>query len=225
LLVRTWNVFHGRTFPESRSVQLERMVRLATIDAPDVVALQEVPLWALTRLAGWSGMTALGAVAKRGLLGPLARPMQAFAPRLFRSPFTGQANAVLLGRRVRAVGEPRTVVLNPGAAGERRVVHTVEVEAGERRIVVANLHASADRGQTRRAAEAMDGVARAVLCGDFNLECHAVSGFSEPIDGIDQILVKGLEFECPPAPWPEERRRLDDGRLLSDHAPVEAVIA
>ena len=48
-------------------------------------------------------------------------------------------------------------------------------------------------------------------------------GFSEPIDGIDQALVRGLEFERGPEAWPEARRRVG-GELLSDHAPVEAVI-
>ena len=49
-------------------------------------------------------------------------------------------------------------------------------------------------------------------------------GFTEPIDGIDQILARGLAVEQGPAAWPEERRRVD-GAVLSDHAPVEAVIA
>ena len=33
-----------------------------------------------------------------------------------------------------------------------------------------------------------------------------------------------LALERGPEPWPEARRSLD-GRVLSDHAPVEAVIA
>ena len=50
LVIRTWNLYHGRTHPKSGRTYLERMVRLASIDAPDVVALQEVPLWALGRM-------------------------------------------------------------------------------------------------------------------------------------------------------------------------------
>ena len=68
------------------------------------------------------------------------------------------------------------------------------------------------------------GAERCVLCGDFNLRRHAVDGFSAPIDGIDQVLARGLEVEEGPRAWPEERRRFGDG-VLSDHAPVEAVIA
>jgi hypothetical protein len=52
----------------------------------------------------------------------------------------------------------------------------------------------------------------------------AVPKFTPPIDGIDQILARGLEFARPPAPWPESRRRVD-GSLLSDHALVEAEVA
>ena len=37
--------------------------------------------------------------------------------------------------------------------------------------------------------------------------------------GIDHILVRGLDAS-PPVRWPDERR-LHEGRLLSDHAPVE----
>jgi endonuclease/exonuclease/phosphatase family metal-dependent hydrolase len=72
-----------------------------------------------------------------------------------------------------------------------------------------------------------------ILAGDFNtvlgesttLEQLASRewGFSEPIPGLDQILVRGAEASRP-RPWPEERRRLR-GRLLSDHAPVETAIA
>jgi endonuclease/exonuclease/phosphatase family metal-dependent hydrolase len=52
-----------------------------------------------------------------------------------------------------------------------------------------------------------------------------VQTFSPPLSGgIDQILVRGAGFARAPHRWPKERRRVD-GRLLSDHAPVEAVLA
>ena len=45
-------------------------------------------------------------------------------------------------------------------------------------------------------------------------------GFSQPLAGsIDQILVRNAPSTHPEA-WPVERRRVD-GRLFSDHAPVE----
>ncbi len=69
LVVRTWNVFHGNADPPERRAFLERMVQLISADAPDLVCLQEVPVWALARLGEWSGMSAFGAVAARPRLG------------------------------------------------------------------------------------------------------------------------------------------------------------
>jgi endonuclease/exonuclease/phosphatase family metal-dependent hydrolase len=70
-----------------------------------------------------------------------------------------------------------------------------------------------------------------VLAGDFNVPASRSAtqadlagtewGFSKPVtEGIDQVLVRGAAVESIDR-WPRERRRLA-GRLLSDHAPVEA---
>ena len=129
------------------------------------------------------------------------------------------------------------VVLNPGLSrsdwlvrgGQRRVCHTLELDTPGGRLVVANLHASnsPDRrlvgAEIRRAAAFLAGAERCVLCGDFNVRRHTVPGFTEPIGGIDQILVRGLDLERGPDAWAEERRTVD-GIVLSDHAPVEAVV-
>ena len=123
---------------------------------------------------------------------------------------------------------------------ERRVCHAVRLQRGDETIVVGNLHATglADRrvpdAELLRAAVFVDGMAKpgepVLLCGDFNVSAHssrtladltaAEWGFSGPTPtGIDHILVRGLEA-APPLRWPVERR-LHEGRLLSDHAPVE----
>ena len=112
LVIRTWNLYHGRTHPKTGRTYLEQMVRLVTHDAPDVVALQEVPLWALGRLEGWSGMRAVWAIAVPNLLGPVARFVADLDPARVRFALAGQANAILLNRRFE-VGEERTLVLNP----------------------------------------------------------------------------------------------------------------
>ena len=97
MLVRTWNVFHGNAKPPERRAFLEEMVRLAVADEPDVVCLQEVPPWALARLAEWSGYVAVGAVAARPSVGPLpstpaiGEALTALNNGLFRSLFAGQA--------------------------------------------------------------------------------------------------------------------------------------
>lgn len=230
LVVRSWNVFHGRTFPESRRTHLERMVRLVSAGA-DVVALQEVPLWALPKLERWSGMAARWARAMPALYGPLGRAAAAFDPVRFRSQATGQANALLLRRELRITGQ-RMRILNPELGPvdrllrwrQRRVCHAVEVEADARDLAVVNAHTDPDPVQIARAVTLVADVDRCILCGDFNVSAHELAGFSAPSEGIDQILVRGLELAEPPARWEDERRRFGR-RLLSDHAPIEAVIA
>ena len=262
LLVRTWNVFHGNAKPAERRGFLEQAVRLATADRPDVLCLQEVPAWALSRLAGWSGMRSFGAVAARPLLGSaeLGRVITELNHGLLRSAVTGQANAILLGDALRSVGQG-SIVLNPRGfrrarareleldwpvrlawAKERRVCHAVRVEVEGRLLTVANLHASSvkDRrcqdAELLRAAVFADSFAEPadalVLAGDFNVVAPGSAtleklsgpewGFSPPIHGLDQVLVRGASVATPQR-WPEERRRVE-GRLLSDHAPVEARI-
>jgi endonuclease/exonuclease/phosphatase family metal-dependent hydrolase len=189
--------------PPERAAFLAEMVRLATADRPDVLGLQELPVWALERLEDWSGMTAVTAVARRPMLGPfpgnaeLGRLVTDLDHGLFRSAFTGQANAVLLAPSLQVL-ERREVVLNPygfrrvqarrlGLAvvprlvwsKERRVCQVVRVRRDESTVVLANLHASGNHdkripdAELLRAAVFVDGVAEpdepAVLAGDFNI--------------------------------------------------------
>ena len=127
---------------------------------------------------------------------------------------------------------------------ERRVCHAVRVQDGDRTLLIGNLHATgfADKlvpdAELLRAAVFVDGMARpgepVLLCGDFNLSVansrtladlvEPEWGFCGPTPtGIDHILARGLEAS-PPVRWPAERRRRE-GRLLSDHAPVERLVA
>src|SRR5687768_4386166 len=117
LLVRSWNVFHGNTSPPRGGERMREMVELITEGAPDVVCLQEVPPWALERLAEGSGMTAAGGIARSPCFGPLpvsvqvGRILNDINRPLARGFFEGQANATLVGPRVRLV-ESRSLVLN-----------------------------------------------------------------------------------------------------------------
>jgi endonuclease/exonuclease/phosphatase family metal-dependent hydrolase len=207
------------------------MIRLVTEDGPDVVALQEVPVWALRSLERWSGMRARWLRTMPALFGPLGRIAASLDPIRFRSAATGQANAILVHRRY-ALGAHRTLVLNPDLSWRarllrwehRRACQSLEVKLALGDVVVGNVHAAPDREHVRRAGEFFADAERCILCGDFNLRRFELAGFSAPIEGLDQILVRGLEFQEPPLPWPEDRRRLESA-LLSDHAPVEAVIA
>jgi endonuclease/exonuclease/phosphatase family metal-dependent hydrolase len=208
------------------------MIRLATADDPDVLCLQELPLWALPRLERWSsGMIARWAVARRPWLPPrLGGWITRLNQGLLRSAISGQANAILL-RPPLAVREHRERQISEGRR-ERRVCHVVRAE----RLVVGNLHASGDArhrdaaaGEIRRAVALLDEVVRdgdvSVLAGDFNLrrtELPQLPGWSELGPGIDHVLVRGAAA-APLAVWPEERRA-HGGRLLSDHAPVETTV-
>ena len=228
VLVRTWNVFHGNADPPERRAYLEEMVRLATADRPGVACLQELPVWALSHLAEWSGMTAVGAVASRPLLGSarLGRVLTELHHGLLRSAFTGQALATLVSPRMRVL-EERSVVVSDRGEGERRICQTLRV-AGLG--VVANVHVTSDHAgdQLRRAVDlVLEQEPPTILCGDFNLvpggggiyERLRAAGFSEPAPGIDQVLVRGAPSTVPFV-WPGDRRVVN-GRRLSDHAPVE----
>ena len=195
LLVRTWNVFHGNTSPPERRGYLEEMVQLASEDGPDVLCLQELPVWALQRIDDWSGMRSFGAVAARPLLGSaeLGRAITELNHGLFRSAFTGQANAILMRTELRPLATD-SIVLNPPGfrrrvarelgldaklrlswAKERRVCQAVRTDA----LTVANLHGSSlhdwriPDAELMRAAVFADSVAEPddvlVLAGDFNV--------------------------------------------------------
>ena len=125
-------------------------------------------------------------------------------------------------------------------ASERRVCQVLRVRRGEGTIVLANMHVTGhvDKripdAELLRAAVFVDGFAQPgepiLLCGDFNLSLRnsrtlpdlmsaewGLSGASPT--GIDHILVRGLPAG-PPLIWPVERRTRN-GRVLSDHAPVD----
>jgi Endonuclease/Exonuclease/phosphatase family len=129
---------------------------------------------------------------------------------------------------------------------ERRVVQTVRARMRDgSTVLIANLHATSYPADQRladaellRAAVFVDGLAQpgdvVLLVGDFNVPAARSAtqadltseewGFSGPLaEGIDQILVRGASVDGLMR-WPRERRRID-GRVLSDHTPVEARVA
>jgi endonuclease/exonuclease/phosphatase family metal-dependent hydrolase len=213
MLVRTWNLFHGNAAPPERRAFLRSMIELVTRDRPEVVCLQELPVWALPDLEHWSGMHATGAVARRPLLPFGARAVTGLHHGLLRSAVTGEADAILTREPARDLG-----VHVVGEAKLRRIAQAVEI-AG---VTVVNFHIDGDRTQFDRVvALARE---RAIVAGDANLVSPVAEGFSPPLAGsIDQILVRGLELRDGPSAWPLEQRAVD-GRVLSDHAPVEAVV-
>ena len=198
LLVRTWNVFHGRTVPPGRNAFLRDAVELVVEDEPDLVCLQEVPLWGVERLATWSRMAVVAATTRRSLPLPFggARRLTDLHHRGLRSLLTGQANAVLLGRRLEVLRHDH-LVLNDRAFRRRfarehglprsetrawgrepRVAQRLRLAARAWTLVLVNLHAShlrdgrlADAEILRAAAYGAELAARddaIVLAGDFN---------------------------------------------------------
>jgi endonuclease/exonuclease/phosphatase family metal-dependent hydrolase len=202
------------------------MIELVCRDRPGVVCLQELPVWGLERLEGWSGMQVFPAVARRprvpGRIGP---PVTRLYHGFFRSALVGQANAILVAPELEAEDLGLLQISHRGL--EPRVVQAVRVAD---RLVVANLHASTDlvaaRAELERARSYAEGLARpgeaVVLAGDLNLVSPHLAGYSEPTSGIDHVLVRGAPASDALV-WPPERRERS-GRLLSDHAPVEVTV-
>ncbi len=223
MLIRSWNVYHGRSCPPGRRGYVEAAVRLVATGRPEVVCLQELPLWSVPRLAGWTGMQAFAARTRRAPLGARAgRTITSVHYAALRSAFTGQANAILVASGHTAENLGSRTLSDPRE--HPRVCQAVRIDD---RFVVANIHASphAARRHVDRALEWLDGLLREgeplVLAGDFNASLE-LPGFSAPHGGIDDVLVRGAEasrFEV----WPAERRR-QNGVVLSDHAPVELTL-
>jgi len=230
LVVRSWNVFHGNADPPRRKGYLRRMLELASGDTPDVLCLQEVPVWALPRIDDWAGMQGFGAVTRPPLwLGPLSSWLTRLHQGLFRSGLAGQANAVLVAARHHATDMGHARISDAGR--ERRVAQAVRLD--DVGVVVGNLNASNEfrdaavpgaeleraRSFVEERAQAGDAV---VLAGDFNLRRPELEGFSGPGEGIDHVLVRGATAG-PVVAWERERRTVD-GVVLSDHAPVDCVV-
>ena len=198
MLIRSWNLFHGNTVPPQRRAYLDEMIRLATADDPDVLCVQEVPAWALSRFT-------VGDVAARPALGPvpISRSIGGRLTDLnhgkLRSLFAGQGNAIRLSERLRLL-DHRVLTLNSlpfrrrqarslhldlvarfAWAKERRIVQALRVAAQDgQELVVANLHCTSYRLDQRlaeaellRAAWFAVSIARpedvVVLAGDFNV--------------------------------------------------------
>jgi endonuclease/exonuclease/phosphatase family metal-dependent hydrolase len=173
---------------------------------------------------------------------------------LFRSAFTGQANAILVRAGLRVL-ETDSIVLNPPAfrrrigrelrldrgrslrwAKERRVCHAVRTEE----LTVANLHGSAVHdwrvadAELLRAATFADAFAEPedvlVVAGDLNV-------IRERSSTLAELAAWGF---TKPIAWIDQvlvrgaksghahrwpdERRRVHGKLLSDHAPVEVTI-
>jgi endonuclease/exonuclease/phosphatase family metal-dependent hydrolase len=186
VLIRSWNLFHGRTVPSGKRRYFEAMVRLVCEGGPAIVALQEIAVGTLRRLEAWSGYAPYGDVAAFARLPPpLGTLVTDLDPNRLRSAIEGQANAILVAPGLR-VTDHRMLVLNPRPfrkrvaeelglgvvarvvwARERRICQAVRVHLHDgRTAVVGTQHATSYRrdphladAELLRAATFLDGLA------------------------------------------------------------------
>jgi endonuclease/exonuclease/phosphatase family metal-dependent hydrolase len=236
VVIRTWNLFHGNTYPPGRKRYVEEMVRLITEGEPDAVCLQEVPPWSLGRLGRWSGMHVFGETAARPMIGPipvtaeLGRHLTDLNPGLFRSAFEGQANAILVRRTILA---RHVLTLNPLGFRLRTarrlklpLLRQLDWAKERRQAIAVRLEAEVERAAQWAGRLAGDNLC--VVAGDLNVDTKRsqvfglLAGFSAAGPGVDHVLVRAAEVSEYDQ-WPRERRQLR-GLLLSDHAPVEVRI-
>ncbi|HEX5924325.1 MAG TPA: endonuclease/exonuclease/phosphatase family protein [Baekduia sp.] len=213
--VLTWNLFHGRSVPDTKHALLEEFTDKISGWNWDVALLQEVPPWwppALARAADAEQRTVL---TSRNALLPVRRWIAERRPDLIKAN-GGGANAILVrGDRIAA-----HTALRLRLWPERRMLHAVHLaDAG---IWLANVHATANpkplaRADMVRCGETLArwaGAAPALLGGDANVPDPTVPGFSD-VGGhrIDRFFIRGAPAVVTPARTLER-----DG--LSDHAPV-----
>ncbi|MEY2532183.1 MAG: hypothetical protein QOF29_93 [bacterium] len=219
LRIVTWNLFHGRSVPETRrSLLPEFSARLAGYPW-DVALLQEVPPWWPAELARASGASARMALTSRNLLLPLRGLIAERRPDLLGS-WGGVANAIL----VRGQGMREHRVQRLRLTPERRVAHGVRLDDGT---WITNLHGQAHAERLARtdldlaAAVTLAWAAGAptVLGGDLNLRGTPTANGFEHVAGhsVDHILTRGMHA----TDRPHTLRR----EALSDHAPLTVTVA
>jgi len=261
LQVRTWNIAHGRDVPPSgeshghvRRKHLRQMAHMMTEEHPDVVLLQEVPVWAgdLLREATGMGITVAPAYGAHVPFVHVPLPLAVGAtlgralPDLVRTQIEGQANAVLYGPELLLVSARRALINERHRLrGEPRIVQLVRLRHRRlgREFVVGNVHA--DHGENRQQLERAGYLtaqfargAPAVLGGDLNATLHSPAlralkarGWKEDSSdvAIDHVLVRDFEIDWAATRWLPGRRDYsvngDRPLRLSDHDPVDAVIS
>jgi endonuclease/exonuclease/phosphatase family metal-dependent hydrolase len=216
--VLTWNLFHGRSVPDTPRELLAEFAATLAGWAWDVALLQEVPPWWPPALGAASGALAFRAPTSRNQLPALRRALATRRPDLMRSA-GGGANAILVRDHRVLEHRRRRMALWP----ERRVLHAVRRDDG---LWIANLHASAHdaaRAERELAASAAvlrrwTGAAPVLIGADCNTRRPRLPGFTHAGGHVlDHVFARGLE-PVGPAELPERGG-------LSDHVPVLVALA
>lgn len=238
--VLTWNLFHGRSLPETpRSLLPEFSAALAGWEW-DIALLQEVPPWWAPPLARAAGADwARTVLTSRNLLLPLRRAIATRRPDLLKSN-GGGANAVLVRTGAGVVVDHRRTTLTRWP--ERRVAQAVTLRGGAaaeltagRTLWVANLHASQAipvaraRADGRRAADWLLGLSAggaSILGGDLNDREPTLSPLRVVASrSVDHVLA-GPGLTGAGDGHTLRRARSVDGltRRLSDHPPLRVTV-
>jgi endonuclease/exonuclease/phosphatase family metal-dependent hydrolase len=218
LRVLTWNLFHGRSVPETRHSLLDAFAATLAGFEWDVALLQEVPPWWPVPLARAAGASERMALTSRNVLPALQELIAERRPDLLKS-WGGGCNAILV--RGQAIREHRIAVLT--LLPERRVAHGVRLADG---MWVTNLHATAhvepsaqrDLGRAAVVTTGWAAGAPTVLGGDLNLRGTPTAPGYEHLAGhvVDHVLGRDLRVV--------ERGRTVPRGTLSDHAPLTLVV-
>lgn len=219
LRVLTWNLFHGRSVPPTpRSLLAEFTEQLAGYEW-DVALLQEVLPWWPPLLGRAARASMRMALTSRNVAPAIQHRVAPPRPHLLKS-WSGGSNAILV--RGQAIREHRIERLR--AWPERRVAHGVLLEDGT---WVTNLHAQVHRNQ--RAQADLDRAAAVttfwaagaptLLGGDLNLKGTPTAFGYRHLAGhwVDHVLGRGFTVV--------ERGRALPHKPLSDHAPMDVVVA
>lgn len=240
--VLTWNLFHGRSIPETpRSLLPEFAAALAGWEW-DVALLQEVPPWWPPPLARAAGADhARTALTSRNRFLSLRRLIADRRPDLIKSN-GGGANAILVRASAGVLVDHRrhTLTLRP----ERRVAHAVALRGGAAGALtgsdatplwIGNLHASEADPLPRARADGARAVAwlaataagtPAILGGDFNDRAPEHPGLRAVASrSVDHVLVPtGIEAVAKAHTFKRARRIDDATRRLSDHPPLTVTL-
>jgi endonuclease/exonuclease/phosphatase family metal-dependent hydrolase len=261
LHVRTWNIAHGVDirpredgYGHVRRKHLEAMAERMIEDRPDVILLQEVPVWAggLLRQRTGMGVTLAPAYGAHVPFLHVPLPLAVGAalgralPDLVRTQFEGQANALLYGAQLLLVSARRAQINEQRRLrGEPRVAQLVRLRhrAAGREFAVANVHADPgdNRQQLERAGFLLEQFARGapmILAGDLNVgprspSLRVLTGRGWVEDGadvlVDHVFARGFEIDWAATRWLPQRRDLSRNGgprvRLSDHDPVDAVVS
>jgi endonuclease/exonuclease/phosphatase family metal-dependent hydrolase len=216
--ILTWNLYHGRSVPNSGRSLLNEFAAALDGWAWDVALLQEVPPWWPPMLARASGARERTQLTSRNWLLPIRQAISERNPDILKSN-GGGANAILV--RGREILEHRAEQLR--RAPEARWVHGVRLPDAW----VVNVH-SHNRPEALALADTEKAIAAArgwaagvplIFGGDVNLKRPPAFPGLVHLGGnhVDHLFSDGR-------PAAGKRQVLDRG-TLSDHPPVAVTLA